>query len=250
MVLQDNTSQKFPRVDTDLQAMRAQTAKRAANFAAQEIANEMNRVQQPSTGRFALFTWGALAGFCMLLGAGAVLYPQLIGPLPFAGDVDLIAQEPNGDTRADIVMAPEGPALPTPGNSVSVSGDLLDGRTNKTALRTNLSDELTTSSLPNLATDAALGGDSQNDSPKLGARIGISGDLVQMTNSYRALERRVPDLFHQMSPRVGLHGQQNALIAGPFSSKQEIAVFCRNVKLRLTLECQQTDFTGEPLIAQ
>ena len=81
--------------------------------------------------------------------------------------------------------------------------------------------------------------------------IGGAKAVAPLIGRYSALRRRAPDLFTDLEPRIQLKGANNSLearlVAGPFTSKQQVAQFCRSLRLRLTVDCAMSSFEGDTI---
>ena len=86
---------------------------------------------------------------------------------------------------------------------------------------------------------------------RFAADLGGARNLNALTLRYAALIRRAPELFANLEPRAisTPKGQldKTRLIAGPFAGPDQVAAFCRSIRLNLTIECSQAKYQGVPI---
>ena len=75
--------------------------------------------------------------------------------------------------------------------------------------------------------------------------------IAPLIGRYSALKRWAPDLFSDLEPRIQLKGTNASLearlIAGPFTSQNQVAQFCRSLRLRLTVDCTMSSFEDDTI---
>ncbi len=233
-------------------------ARRAASDAAQTILSDLERKQSRRNGAVALYTWGALALLSGAIAATIGLLPNsnpsntttIVAqtdpaprPTPPIEVVQGVADEKTPeDLASSQTSSLDELARSAPEPSEPFSREEVDQVLNEAELEEN-----TTASVPreNEVTPA------DQPTARYGVEIGDSKSVPQLAQRYSALHRRAENLFAGLTPLVRLQedatGMSARLIAGPFSSRQEMAQFCRTMKLRLTVECKESAYEGDPL---
>ena len=246
--MQDHTSKPaaVSFVTDETKQFSRQTARNAANAAAQNFELERNRADRKRPGKIALYTWGLLACFSVGWVFAIGFFPQ------GSPNTTIVAQnDPNRDVTPDII-APEiepklalKPSLDPSVTELSALDEVEEFDPIKTAsfeppsedrISTRITSPAQTKKTPNL---------------RLGVSIGASPDARDLMRRYSALSRREPRLFSGLAPRIAkAEGATAQLITGPFTSRQEMAAFCRTLQLRLTVACTQADYAGKQFVAR
>lgn len=247
----------------------------AALKAAKDAADHMVRTSPPkksnSVGAFALYTWGSLAlvsaFYAAVLGIDLenldFQAPQIAIFQDAAPQQAAIELETNEETQLSLLAQSEVQELPS---------DL------DTKLRNELS-QLPAPLVPKVELPeehiAAVEDDPLVDDIQTGAiprfedeelqpfpddvlpenlfavDIGGAKAVAPLIGRYSALRRRAPDLFTDLEPRIQLKGANSSLearlIAGPFTSEQQVSAFCRSLRLRLTVDCALSSFEGDTI---
>jgi hypothetical protein len=255
----------------------------AALKAAKDAAEHMVKLSTPSNsgsaGAFALYTWGSLAFMSTLFALAIGFYPNsmhfeqatianivsywgnsapeklvqvdslpsnypipeymVYGYDPIPADMDLNVAEPFVVTVQD-ELPPE-PLQITPDGQ----GKLATGRkTEPDGMSTGSVDPEIQSGYQPFPRD---------NLPQQAFAVDLGGAkaVSPLVKRFSALKRRAPDLFSDIEPRIQLKGSSSSLqarlIAGPFVSEGEVALFCRAIRLRLTIDCSQSLFDGESI---
>ncbi len=210
------------------------TAKDAAKAAAQDFGKQNSPPYKDGNGLVALYTWGVLAFVSALYAGAAGMFPDLN---IVSSQSTIVAQNIDiQETQQDIVMAVQEPLEPKHSMPVRTAAMLqkvqsLNADTTTTA---SINRQETVSIAPSL---------------NLGANIGISTEVSELAIRYIAFNRRAPDIFASLQPRLKFsqdgETKRASLIAGPFSTKAELSTFCREVRLRLTADCASAEYSGE-----
>ena len=202
--------------------------------------------QKSRTTSFALYTWAGLA----VLSAAVALTIGLV-PNGSQQDTQIVASVSGtfSDDLPDITKT-EFPKLPTA--SVVAESDqkkLLEERPDLDATTTAAIAPEEIAPAPIEAVPIAEPQSVANEG--LGVDIGGSNSIPTLAIRFKALQVRSPELFAGLNPLVRFSESQGRLdarlIAGPFTSSQQLADFCRSVRLQLTLDCKQTDYQGDPI---
>jgi len=222
----------------DMASLSKERARIAARNAVVEFEKEFRQSQISSGGAFALYTWGALAFASVVFATTMGIFPEILG----------VSDQPNSSL---IVTQNE--------NSVETSPDIIAPRIAQFPRNTLPQRDLTSISQRNIqiadpVSTASISPVSQQSeeislSLSFGVDIGQSSNVGELIARYQALSKRAPDLFRGINPLVQLNDEGEALqaklIAGPFASKTQLATFCREIRLRMTIDCAQTDYQGE-----
>lgn len=235
---------------------RARMAARQAAEAHLHSLNEAEKANAPGGG-LAVLTWGALAMACSLAAAVTVALPlmdsqwnnntQLVETEETATKIDSEDGE-RALTEAELLAALEVPAndpatpeldqlaasapqaMPPLRRNLEGKGGL-DGTTVSSVPKTEtLANRDSASLMQQVPANAALVTDA------LTVNIMLPKSRVAVDMQLNALRRRAPSLFGGKALEPSDTGA--TLTVGPFASPSEIAQFCRNVKLSLTLDCQ------------
>lgn len=247
----------------------------AALKAAKDAADHMVKTNPPkpssSVGAFALYTWGSLA----LVSA---FYAAVLGidleNLDFQAPQFAIFEDTAPSQTTSMAQAPETPEAPQLAKTVvqALPSDI------DSKLREELSElpaplvpkvELPSDHLAALEADPLVDDIQTGSIPTLedeefqpfpddilpenlfAVDIGGAKAVAPLIGRYSALKRRAPDLFTDLEPRIQLKGANNSLearlVAGPFTSKQQVAQFCRSLRLRLTVDCAMSSFEGDTI---
>lgn len=237
--------------------MSLERARLAARHAAQahlDALDEAEKSNAPGNG-LAVLTWGAMAMACSLAAAVTIALPLvdsdwLVGNklaqtetsslerTEFSKPADQAINKPS---VSDDLLAPAEPTLeelaattppPTPPatEGASIQSDEPLDQTVVAAIRPSETvfrrDELSNQAPQNpLITQDSLT-----------VSIPLPKSAVSMDMQLAALKRRAPGLFQAKAVEANENG--SALNVGPFTSPAEIARFCRNIKLSLTLDCK------------
>ena len=85
-----------------------------------------------------------------------------------------------------------------------------------------------------------------------GGRIGRDTSVTALVDRYTALARRQPDLFAGLEPLIAFDETGTSLaadlIAGPFEQRSDAALFCRVMRLQLTIECETEAYRGDAFL--
>jgi len=256
----------------DSTSVEATVIRIAALKAARDAANHMVKTSAQknanSVGAFALYTWGSLAFvsamFAVVIGISPTnlvskpitlaenkpslrqtvskfeLPPPSITPKPIEALVEQVAplEKPNLPEVKLSAATPQESKLPKVKLVETELKLQLDTR-HTGSIQTSLEDQL--QPFP----DAPL------PDNLFAVDIGGAKTIFPLVQRYAALNRRAPDLFQTIEPRIQVKGQgqslQARLVAGPFTSQDEVAHFCRALRLRLTVDCTVSTFVGDPI---
>ena len=218
----------------------------AALKAAKDAADHMVRTNPPkksnSVGAFALYTWGSLA----LVSAfyAAVLGIDLenldfqannIFRLEVPSDLDAKLRNELSELPAPLVPKVE---LPQEHMAAVENDPLVDDF--QTGAITRFEDEELQPFPDDVLPENLFAVD-----------IGGAKAVAPLIGRYSALRRGAPDLFTDLEPRIQLKGANSSLearlIAGPFTSEQQVSAFCRSLRLRLTVDCALSSFEGDTI---
>ena len=214
-----------------------------ARIAARAALNDMivPPKQRNRASSFALYTWGGLA----VMSAAVAITIGLV-PSDSERSSQLVASVSHGNS-SDLpsVAGIQFPELPAA--TVVASKDqeqLLEDRPEL--------DATTTAAIaPEEFAPAPVAVKQVSGSEALGVDIGGSNSIPVLSARFKALQKRSPELFAGLNPLVRFSetkGQLDArLIAGPFETSNQLAEFCRSVRLQLTLDCKQTGYQGDPI---
>ena len=219
--------------------IRRRTAKRAAKQASAHF----SRLNQPTPTRDSksLYTWGTLAASCFMLAGLMSIYPEItpINIQPVHKNIERLATAPTtaqptvkSEKQMEIVVHDPSPTPITPVN-IRRSAEHSVGL-----------DPLPTGTVKSEPTKPVNKAQTGN----LAAEIGRASAPKSLSVRYQALQQRQPDLFAGLTPLIGDATNANSsLLAGPFDTQKAVADFCRSVRLKLTIDCNPTDYTGKPL---
>ena len=193
-----------------------------------------------SSETVALYVWGGLAGVSVLVAAAISYAPGLVEAARPSQTV-IAATAPESDTaaaaRAERQAAVRLDARPT---------GTVEPITPPRPPMADLADVDTVAEPA--ATDVATGADGPSS---FGAAIATGRNLERLLGVLQAFATRKPDLFADLSPRLGYRdgedGLEGRIVAGPFGDADAVAAFCRRVRLELTAPCEPAAFEGEPI---
>ena len=225
----------------DMISLSKESARNAARIAAIEFEKDYGQSQISNGGAFALYTWGALAFASVVFATTMGIFPELMDTPNNFGSAAIVAQNDKSvETSPDIVA----PRLALKPRNTLPKRDLASVPDRNI----QIADPVSTASLPPASkkqTQAIV------PSLSLGVDIGHSSNVSDLAVRYLALSKRAPDIFQGISPLVQLSGDGNKLqaklIAGPFSSQAQLATFCREIRLRMTIDCAQTTYRGDDI---
>ncbi len=219
-----------------------ETAREAARMAAKDFDRNNLRGRKNSGGLVALYTWGTLAMVSALYAGAAGLFPNLGLIKEQTTVVAQNAPTPSTkrDSQPDIVVVSQTPQVPknTKPLKLATANEIRSlGQVDKRA---------TGSIAPSEQTKQL-----QVMSSNIGAKIGQSKSISELTLRFIALNKRAPKIFAELQPRIKITEIEDqsiaSLIAGPFASKTDLAKFCRSIKLQLTINCTSDRYEGEDL---
>ncbi|MGI9364567.1 MAG: hypothetical protein ACR2O8_05245 [Rhizobiaceae bacterium] len=246
------------------------TALKAAKDAAEHIAGQTAKKTPTATGAFALYTWGSLAFLSLIFAFAIGVSPHTFVWQPARiAKFDQVKPRSPSETK-DTALVEVSRSIPVQPRSDHHPAAFVDSSPNKSA-------KALPEPLPvpvNLARD---GDDNRlqqhRDSMETGSIEKVDGNELQpmptnqlassffavdlggadavtpLVDRYAALLKRAPGLFSGLEPRIQLTGQDGKLearlVAGPFSTSEDIAMFCRAVRLQLTIDCKKSTFEGE-----
>ncbi len=214
-----------------------------ARIAARAALNDMivPPKQKSHASSLALYTWGSLA----VLSAAVAITIGLV-PSDSKLSSQLVASFTDGNS-SDLpeVAAIQFPELP--------AATVVASKDQKQLLkdRPELDATTTAAIAPEEFNPEPVAVQQSVGSEILGVDIGGSNSIPVLSARFKALKLRSPELFAGLNPLVRFSeskGQLDArLIAGPFTSSNHLANFCRSVRLQLTLDCKQTGYQGDPI---
>ena len=229
----------------DMISLSKESARNAARNAAIEFEKDYGQSQISNGGAFALYTWGALAFASVVFATTMGIFPEMMGAPNNSDSTEIVAQNDKSvETSPDIVA----PRLALKPRNTLPQRDLASTSGNNI----RIADPVATASLPPASSPSTfVQTHTIVPSLSLGVDIGHSSNVNELAVRYLALSKRAPDLFHGKIPLVQLNDEGNKLqaklIAGPFSSKAQLASFCREIRLRMTIDCAQTTYQGEEI---
>lgn len=250
------------------------TALKAAKDAAEHIAGQSAKKTPTAIGAFALYTWGSLAFLSLMFAFAIGVSPNTFVWQPARiAKFDEVKPRSPGDLQdtALVKVTKSMPLPPRPDHHPSALPDTMPDETPK-ALPEPLpvpvpvdmarggQDGQLKKHLDGLETGSIEKSDGnelrpfptdQLASSFYAVDLGGANAVTPLVDRYAALLKRAPGLFSDLEPRIQLTGQDGKLearlVAGPFSTQGEIAVFCRAVRLQLTIDCKQSAFEGESI---
>ena len=226
-------------------------ALKAARDAAEHMVKNSARKNANAVGAFALYTWGSLAFvsamFVAVIGlspSGLIPQPESLAQKVPAREVQQAKSEPVlPEEQADLVVELEKPELP------EVKPPKVKIVETKQDLKL---DTISTGSVEEI-TEEQLQPYPEAPLPEILFAVDIGGakSATPLIHRYIALKRRAPDLFGHLEARIQVQGRGSSLearlVAGPFATQDEVAYFCRAIRLRLTLDCSMSTFEGEAI---
>lgn len=239
--------------------LRRNSARKAIQQEARARLEERANAKSGLVGDVALYIWGALA----LLSAGLATSVGLQGT-EFEQSYAWLFNTKEQSQVAEAQPKPKtAPPVETAGTSIE---ELKQAEVVPQKVQDALAaaspdlDPVATASIPETEASASLVVDQVvervSNAPletRYGVEIGNSASVPALTNRFKALQRREPTLFEDIVPLMQFSSGDGPLtvqlIAGPFADEKMAASFCRSVRLRLTIECEQTGYKGDPLSA-
>ncbi|EFL90190.1 hypothetical protein [Ahrensia sp. R2A130] len=197
----------------------------------------------------ALYTWGALAFGCVAFMAASIATGPDGGPQM----VEMARKAPAKQPQVDRVVAMGEDGLPGHSTWLADSGTI-----NPEGLDTNPVGTITTKPVylgPKPTTSKVAGlpeplpvmehqrtgelrSNITHSTGKHAARLRAPNGTPIPAKLFVRLAQRAPDLMG----RLKASSSQGELIAGPFTTRESVASFCRSVVLRLTLGCEPADW--------
>ncbi|MEP0945186.1 MAG: hypothetical protein ABJH63_06590 [Rhizobiaceae bacterium] len=251
-------------------------ALKAAKDAADHMAKSNTQKAPSSVGAFALYTWGSLAlmsaMYAVALGVNLDSFtfqtPQFA--LVETQTIDQIAQKVQPPVKEETPqVANSEPRQLTPLETTTLPRELsqlpaplvpkVELRTDHlAAVETNQMPEYPVLDRTRTGSVDALDGDDLQPFPDdilpqnlFAVDIGGATTIAPLIGRYSALKRRAPDLFSDLEPRIQLKGADSSLearlVAGPFTSQDQVSQFCRSLRLRLTVDCSMSSFEGDTI---
>ena len=226
-------------------------ALKAARDAAEHMVKNSAQKNTNAVGAFALYTWGSLAFVSAMFVAVVGLSPSGLVPQPNpmaesdqTKKVQLARTEPvEPQKQEEVAVKLEKPDLP--------EVELPKVKMVKTKQDLKL-DTFSTGAVEE-AREEQLQASPEALPPEMLFAVDIGGadSATPLIQRYIALRRRAPDLFGQLEGRIQMQGRGSApavrLVAGPFATQNEVAYFCRAIRLRLTLDCAISTFEGQAI---
>ena len=225
-------------------------ARRAAKAAAADVLRQKKLEAPGSGGAFALYIWGALAIASVLLAGSAGLFPGGGSSTTIvAQNVPVRQPSPDIDPARELAKTNAAKKLALAENQ----NDSASQRTLSTIKAEAHLDQTTTGSVEDpgatVKNTIEIAKSVSPEALELGVDIGSASSIPTLVSRFSALQKRAPDLFASLEPRIQFDDSGNALaarlVAGPFGSQTEVAAFCRAVKLRLTIACEEAKFEGD-----
>jgi len=230
---------KTPQINLDASEISKSKAQMAAKAALQEIVDPKRTSNRTSS--FALYTWGGLAVLSAAVALSAGFFPSTAPEQQITAS---LSENLNNELpeNADEIPFPKLPVAEAP---AVVEQEQFASQ------RPDLDKTKTAAIAPSEVSPPTSANEQAKISNSLGVDIGGSNSIPVLSARFSALKLRAPELFEGIKPLVRLSeakGQLDArLIAGPFSSSEQLASFCREVRLRLTLDCAQTGYDGDTI---
>lgn len=214
------------------------TVRAAARAAAYSVQEELNPPSSGGMNNFALYMWGGIAVFCAFFAATTIIAPLLV---PQGQNMALLG--PSGQTDSVKVQKSDAPTK----NAAEAQSAAQEA---VRSLPDTTFDSVTTGAIPKPGSEtAATETPDEEKGETYGVNIGSSNSIPLLIERYRSLVKRAPDLFDGIGGRVRMaetSGQLQAqLIAGPFKSAESVAMFCRSIKLQLTVDCNVAIYGGD-----
>jgi len=228
----------------DTETMTKSKAQLAADRATKEMFLDPQSQKPSRLGLVALYAWGGLSLFCALFAVTAGLVPGLgdstlkmahsfFGVEDRNSKIEIAELHQQDIIIPKVIYAPKDVADENVDTIVTGAVEPTETTESVEALQKEISE-------PNEPSKVFFGVD-----------IGGSPSLEQLSVRFAALQRRAPDLFEGLTPKVQLNEDDKSLgprlIAGPFTSKTEQASFCRSLRLRLTIDCLASAYEGDPI---
>lgn len=231
-------------------------ALKAARDAADHMVRTSVQKNSNSVGAFALYTWGSLAFVSAIFAAVIGFSPTNIAPdsIRLAENRPALKQPVRkfdapskaaevkiADKPVEVLVKLEKPVLP----EVKLPKIKLVETRQEFAIDTQSTGSVAAHQQQDLQPFP------EDPLPEIlfGVDIGGAKSASPLIQRFAALKRRAPDLFQELEPRLQVKGQGQSLearlIAGPFTSRSDVAHFCRAVRLRLTVDCTLSTFEGQ-----
>jgi hypothetical protein len=254
-------------------------ALKAAKDAADHMVKNHTTKTPNSVGAFALYTWGSLAlvsaAYVAVVGINLDSLTFQLPQSPQLARVEAPAKpkvlQVPAVVEVQVPNAPEVAKIETPKNTLMENKIKADLPSELSELPAPLApkvelpkdhlavfeadpqiDELRTGSV-NAFSEEDLQPFPEDVLPEDLFAVDIGGGkaVAPLIGRYSALKRRAPDLFSGLEPRIQLKGANSTLearlVAGPFTSKNQVARFCRSLRLRLTVDCTMSSFEGDTI---
>lgn len=214
----------------------------------------------------ALYAWAGIAALSALAACVTLLVPLTDVPVKLAAAPEpsqrqqiTSEQVPATGSEPDIVAPKQNPLDDASVRVIAertIDDAEIDELLEKYREKTEAPDAVITATVTGEVEDEPLDGLRTNQpfpgENSIGATIGLSNSIPDLARRYAAFERRAPDLFEAISPLVEVvedGGTLEArLVAGPFSAQKELSEFCRALRLRITVDCIEGDYSGDPLV--
>ena len=216
------------------------SARKAARDAANNFEKQGSNSAIGKAGAFALYTWGSLALASVIFAGFMGLSPELVvSKQPMERMASASPADYTIQTSPDIKLPRyvEGTSITPPQQQIAaIDQDILQNV-----------DTMSTGSINPVAGSE----DVSQPSMSLGVNIGHSPEVNKLLIRYKALSNRAPEIFRGLEPLLqsgyNEDNTQTSLIMGPFSSQSQLATFCREIRLRLTIDCTQAKYQGNNL---